>query len=257
MNRDIFVQKYLERIKLQGNVLADLDTLKKIHKQHLLNIPFENLNIMDNKKIEFDIEKMWTKIVEEQRGGICYELNGLLFHLLALIGFEVKYISAKVLDDGNEFDHVLIIAQINSDGFLVDVGFGDGFLEPIKFEVDIVQKDLKGYFKIIEVEEECYQLLKSEDGSEYSPEYTFSLKERSLDDFKERCFDFETSPDSRFRRNRLCSLENESGRVSLKDNKLIITENGKRMEKEIQNLNEYQIHLKQTFNIVIKDLRPK
>ena len=100
MNRDLFIQKYLERMKLHENILPDIDTFKRIHKQHLLNIPFENLNIFDNKRIEFDIEKMWVKIVEQKRGGICYELNGLLFHLLKYIGFDVKYISAKVLEDG-------------------------------------------------------------------------------------------------------------------------------------------------------------
>lgn len=87
-------------MKLHENILPDIDTFKRIHKQHLLNIPFENLNIFDNKRIEFDIEKMWVKIVEQKRGGICYELNGLLFHLLKYIGFDVKYISAKVLEDG-------------------------------------------------------------------------------------------------------------------------------------------------------------
>lgn len=251
LNKDIFVQKYLERIKFEGNALSDLNTLMKIHRQHLLNIPFENLDIIDNKKIEFDIERIWTKIVEQKRGGICYELNGLLYHLLVSIGFEVKYISAKVLQDGNQFDHVLLIVILNSDKFLVDIGFGDNFLEPIKFEVDTAQKDLKGYFKIVGDKGDFYQLLKSVHGSEYSLEYTFTLEERSLDEFKERCSFFETSPHSRFKRNRLCSLEKENGRVSLKDDKLIITENGERIEKEIKNLSEFLSNLKQFFNITI------
>lgn len=251
MNKDIFVQKYLERIKLYDNVLPDIDTLKKIQRQHLLNIPFENLNIINNNKIEFDIKKIWDKIVEQNRGGICYELNGLLFHLLKYIGFEVRYISAKVLEDGNEFDHILIIVLINSDYWLVDVGFGDNFLEPIKLEADIVQTDLKGYFKIVEVENDTYKLLKSLDSSEYLPEYTFTLQERSLDDFKERCYYFETSPESRFRKNGICSLEKKNGRISLKDDKLIISEDGNRVEKKIQNEVEFLGYLKQIFNIVL------
>lgn len=146
---------------------------------------------------------------------------------------------------------LLIVVFINSDRWLIDVGFGDNFLEPLKLEENIVQKDIKGHYKITRVENDKYQLLKSLDGLAYSLEYTFTLKERNLNDFRERCLYFETSPDSRFRRNRMCSLEKENGRVSLKDDKLIITENGKRVEKKVKNEGEFLSHLKEIFNMII------
>ncbi len=251
MNTQLFVQKYLERIKLQDELHPDRNTLIKIHRQHLLNIPFENLSIFENRKIEFDTEKLFTKIVTQKRGGICYELNGLLFHLLKCIGFKAKYLSARVLDDGNEFDHVLIMVQIESDRYLADVGFGDNFLEPLKFDLDTVHKDLKGYFKITRAENSAYTLLKSADGLEYSAEYTFSLSGRSLDDFRERCSYFETSPESRFRKKRLCSLERENGRISLSDNKLTMTQGEIREEKKIENDSEFDLYLKEVFDIQI------
>jgi N-hydroxyarylamine O-acetyltransferase len=251
LDKDLFIEKYVERLKLKTNPMPDLETLKHIHRQHLLNIPFENLDIINNKRIVLDLDYLSNKILEENRGGICYELNGLLFHFLKLIGFEVEYISGRVLEDGNEFDHVMILLSIKTDKWLVDVGFGDNFLEPIKFEENTIQVDLKGSFKIIKVEDDKYQLLKSLDGLEYSMAYTFTLQERSLYDFKERCTYFETSPDSRFRRNSMCSLEKEKGRISLKEDKLIITEQGKREERKVNSESEFLCYLKDIFNITL------
>lgn len=251
MDRDLFIKKYSERLNLNKKLIPNLETLRYIHRQHLLIIPFENLDIINNKRIDFDIESISKKILEENRGGICYELNGLFLHFLKCIGFEAKYISGKVLEDVNEFDHVLIIVSINTDRWLVDVGFGDNFLEPIKFEENTPQEDLKGNFKIIKYGNSKYQLLKSLNGLEYSVEYTFTLQERNLYDFKERYTYFETSPNSRFRKNSMCSLEKENGRISLKEDKLIITEYGKREEKKVNNESEFLSILKQIFNITI------
>ncbi|AIQ11413.1 hypothetical protein PDUR_05050 [Paenibacillus durus] len=41
MQKDVFVHPYLERLKLHDNLLPDISALRRIHKQHLLNIPFE------------------------------------------------------------------------------------------------------------------------------------------------------------------------------------------------------------------------
>ncbi|MDT3428837.1 N-hydroxyarylamine O-acetyltransferase [Paenibacillus forsythiae] len=252
MQEDVFVHQYLERLKLHDHLQPDLTTLRMIQKQHLLNIPFENLDIMADQKIEFAVEKLWMKIVEHKRGGICYELNGLLLHLLRHIGFDVKYIAAQVLADGNEFDHVLLLVLVNGERWLVDAGFGDHFLEPVKLAPGTVQTDLNGDFKIVESGKGRYQLLKSAKGSAYSLEYTFTLQERKLEDFMERCLYFETSPDSRFRNNRLCSLERENGRVSLKDDKLILTEDGIRTEQSIETEQEFLSSLRNVFGIALK-----
>ena len=93
MEKDIFLKKYLERIGIEGELYPDIETLKKLQKQHLINIPFENLDIIENKELKLDRYSLFTKIVEEKRGGICYELNGLFLMLLKEIGYDVKYIS--------------------------------------------------------------------------------------------------------------------------------------------------------------------
>ena len=45
------VENYLERISYQGEIQANLCTLIALHRNHILNIPFENLDIHYGKKI--------------------------------------------------------------------------------------------------------------------------------------------------------------------------------------------------------------
>ena len=88
--------KYLDRIKYSGGLEPSLDLLKKLQKNHLLNIPFENLDIHFKVAIKLNIDRIYEKIVQNNRGGFCYEINGLFYELLRSIGFKAKRISARV-----------------------------------------------------------------------------------------------------------------------------------------------------------------
>ena len=58
-----------------------------------MNVPFENLDIQN--KIKIDLDNLFDKIVIRNRGGFCYELNGLFYKLLKQIGFAVRMVSAR------------------------------------------------------------------------------------------------------------------------------------------------------------------
>ncbi|MCY7362316.1 MAG: arylamine N-acetyltransferase, partial [Ignavibacteria bacterium] len=151
------IDKYLERINYKGKTSPNLDNFKSIHRQHLYNIPFENLDIWNKVEIKLDIDNLEKKIIYNNRGGYCYELNGLFYHLLKEIGYNVKMISARVSNDKNEFgpefDHLALITELD-ELWLTDVGFGDNFLEPIALKINKPQKNPNGWFKITEYENE-------------------------------------------------------------------------------------------------------
>ena len=90
------VEKYLKRIKFDKTPKPDLDTLKELHQAHLLNIPFENLDIHLKKEISTDSGRLFDKIVNNSRGGFSYELNGLFNELLVSLGYETTIVSARV-----------------------------------------------------------------------------------------------------------------------------------------------------------------
>jgi N-hydroxyarylamine O-acetyltransferase len=122
-------EKYLQRLGIENfEFPVTAESLKNLQKQHLLNVPFENLDIHWKRPILLDTARFYRKIVEEKRGGFCYELNGLFCELLNEIGFPSRLISARVAtaDDefSREFDHLAILTKIGDEKFLVDVGVG-------------------------------------------------------------------------------------------------------------------------------------
>ena len=121
------IHSYLERIKYEDVPTPTIEVLSKLQVLHVMNVPFENLDIQN--KIKINLDNLFDKIVTRKRGGFCYELNGLFYKLLKQIGFAVKMVSARVYnaDTKNyspEFDHMALIVSIKEDDYLVNVGFG-------------------------------------------------------------------------------------------------------------------------------------
>ncbi|MBX7173668.1 MAG: arylamine N-acetyltransferase [Pyrinomonadaceae bacterium] len=246
-------QKYLERINFEASKVAvNLKNLSILQKTHLLHIPFENLDIHWKQPIKLDPNDFYTKIVEKKRGGFCYELNSLFNELLREVGFQTKIISARVFGrDGNfgaEYDHLAILAKIETQEFLVDVGFGDFSAEPLKFVLDVEQIDKNGIFLIKNFDEEYFEVVKK-DGEIWQSEYIFKELERDLSEFSEMCNFHQTSPESHFTRGKLCSIMTENGRKTLTDKMFIETFNGERTETIVNSELEFYEILEREFAI--------
>ncbi len=145
-----------------------------------------------------------------------------------------------------------LIVRINDEQFLADVGFGDSFIEPIRFQMDIIQKDLKDYFRITKSAEDDYFILgRSADGKEFTPQYRFTTAPRQLSEFGEMCLYHQSSPESHFTQQVICSIAKPDGRISLSNLKLITTSNGNKEQQEISE-NEIPFILKNYFNISLQ-----
>src|SRR5437667_9501302 len=79
------IAAYLRRIGYTGPIVPTLETLREIHRAHLLAVPFENLDIPLGRQIACDEDIFVCKIVERRRGGFCYEMNGAWYFNRALI----------------------------------------------------------------------------------------------------------------------------------------------------------------------------
>src|SRR6185503_7138122 len=128
------IKAYLERINYRGSLAPAAATLRALQVAHLLTVPFENLSIHAGQPILLDDDSLFTKIVTNRRGGFCYEANGLFAARLRALGFDVQMLSASVANEagefGADFDHMTLMVQL-AQRWLVDVGFGDSFLEPL------------------------------------------------------------------------------------------------------------------------------
>ena len=245
------IKQYLERITYVGPIGPTLKVLSDLQMFHLLNVPFENLDI--HNKTRIDLTNLFDKIVTRRRGGFCYELNGLFYELLVQIGFTVKMVSARAYDGkgnyGAEFDHMALIVEIMDDRYLADVGFGEFLFFPIKLELNKEISDPRGVFKI-GIFDEFYQVVekKNSDGS-FIPEYIFSEKERRLEEFNEMCNYHQTNIASHFTQKRICSLPTANGRITLTGNILKITENGEVSERVLNKEEEVTQELWNHFRI--------
>ena len=85
------------------------------------------------------------------------------------------------------------------------------------------------------------------DGSHNS----FTFEPRSLEDFAARCSYHQTSPDSHFMQNRICTRATPEGRVTLSELNLITTRNGRREEKTLASEEERQRVLREQFGITV------
>ena len=133
------VEAYLRRIDYDGPCQPSSASLRALHRKHLFTVPFENLDIPLKNTIRLDLGQLYDKIIVRRRGGFCYELNGLFCEFLTAMGFQVQMLSARVRRDdggfGPEFDQMLLKVQLE-EPWLVDVGFGDSFVDPIVFHAE-------------------------------------------------------------------------------------------------------------------------
>ena len=252
------VRAYLDRIGYKGPLAPTTDTLRALHRQHMLTVPFENLDIGMGREIILDPERFVAKIAGERRGGFCYEVNGAFSTLLTAMGFQVTLLSARVANQQQilspEFDH--LVSRIGlEDSWLADVGFGDNFLEPLRLASEIEQQDAAGSFRLMNAGKR-WRVERRQPDRSWLLQYDFSLAPRRLSDFAAMCRYHQTSPDSHFTRNRVCSLATPEGRVTLSAMRLIITANGRKEEHELTSESDWHSALRDHFRIVLDRTSP-
>ena len=247
---------YLERIDYHGSLEPTAATLRALHVTHLQHVPFENLDIHRRRLFGLDPTALFDKIVTHRRGGFCYELNGLFALLLEQLGFEVIRLAARVVDKegdlGPALDHLTLrvrCAKAVDSLWLVDVGFGDSFLEPLRFDEQGEQLDGLRAYRIEHDEANRWVWERDYNGTS-TRQYCFDLQPRQLSDFAAMCVWQQTSPDSGFTQRRICTRATADGRLTLSDLRLISTVCGQRSEHVIRE-EEYTAVLREQFGIVL------
>ncbi|HUE97647.1 MAG TPA: arylamine N-acetyltransferase [Anaerolineales bacterium] len=248
---------YRARLQYSESIKPDVQTLQGLHLAHMRNVPFENLDIGLKRPIRLTQDDLWDKIVLQRRGGFCYELNGLFAALLKQLGFEVTYLNARVYnragEPGIDFDHLALLVQVPNqlERWLVDVGFGDSFNQPLRFEEQGEQPQGLRSYRLEQTAGGYIVWQKNYDGSS-ERQYFFDLQPRSFPaDYEAACLYHQTSPKSSFTRGSIISRATPDGRVSLEDERLILTKNGQRSERPIANKDEYYALLRQYFDITL------
>jgi N-hydroxyarylamine O-acetyltransferase len=225
---------YLERIGTERPQILDEAALAGLHRAHLMTVPFENLSIHAGEAISLAESDLISKIVMRRRGGFCYELNGAFALLLEALGADVVRVAARVYGDGRlgpPFDHLALVVRLpaGDDAWLADVGFGSHTTYPLRYDSRQEQHDPGGQFVLADTADGDVEVLR--DGQ---PQYRLETRGRSLADFIPTCWWQQTSPESHFTQNTICSRLTADGRITLSGRTLISTRGGARTERQLE-----------------------
>jgi N-hydroxyarylamine O-acetyltransferase len=136
--------------------------------------------------------------------------------------------------------------------WLVDVGFGDSFVEPLLVdERGEQQRGVRAY----RIEEDGGRLTLSQrdEAGGWVAQYHFGLTPHVYADYAEMCRHHQTSPESHFTQGRVCTRLTPGGRVTLSRLRLITTaDGGARRERELAGEEEYREALREHFGVVMQ-----
>jgi N-hydroxyarylamine O-acetyltransferase len=229
---------YLARIGYRGATEPSPAVLADLQRAHLLAVPFENLSIHTGEQIRLRPDWLFDKIVRRRRGGFCYELNGLFAELLVDLGFRVEHLAARVFrEDGTPgipLGHLCLRVIAGGQAWLVDVGFGDNFASPLALDDPREQHDGRRRYRIEPEGDE--RVLWA--GAQRS--YRFGLTPLALADFEPGRLYHTTSPESHFTTRRVISLLTPDGRVTLRDDRLIVTAGDDKLEQPVAGPGEWR-----------------
>ncbi|XP_018605203.2 arylamine N-acetyltransferase, pineal gland isozyme NAT-10-like [Scleropages formosus] len=229
------LDEYFERICFKGPVhRADLDTLNRVHMNHVLSIPFENLSIHCSEWITMDLDVIYDKIVRKGRGGWCCENNLLFSWVLKQLGYTFTMLGSRVFNSSiNQFSntdtHLINKVDIDGVSYIADVSFGVSgqIWHPLELILGKEQPQEPGVFRFVQ-EEGMWVLEKTgrkrilQDESFNSSDllgsksktkkfYSFTLTPRDLNYFLETSNILQTSSDSLFKNKSICSLQTPTG----------------------------------------------
>lgn len=248
------IQAYLDRIGYRGPLDPTAETLRALQVAHLRTVPFENLSIHAGQPIVLDDESLFDKVVVRRRGGFCYELNGLFAALLRALGFRVTRLSARVARAdgtfGPDFDHMALLVDLE-ERWLADVGFGDSFRDPLRLDERGEQPEPPRAFRIDEDGDRLLLQRRDGAGESWQPQYRFTLQAYEYPEYAGMCHFHQTSPESHFTRQTVCSLATPDGRVTLSGMKLITTRNGEKQERVLASEEERAVLLRELFGVVV------
>ncbi len=228
---DNFVlQDYLNRIHFSGEVDLSLNGIKQLMQCQLFSVPFEDLDVQAGKPISLDGNDLVDKLVTRKRGGYCYEVNGLFGLALQKIGIEYIFVAARpmITPVENARTHMAIVAAIEDEQYLIDLGFGgNGIREPMKLSnIGSMVKQGPETFSLIQVDDGEY-ILKGIINDELKDLYSFNLAIQRWIDFKPANYYNSTHPDSFFVQNLVVVLQNPLGKKILFRDSFKSIENGK------------------------------
>ncbi|MFA6760681.1 MAG: arylamine N-acetyltransferase [Sulfuricurvum sp.] len=140
-----------ERIGFDKDVA--FENLNELLEHFALAFSFDNLAIVEQKRYPVTLENITHKLLRPKSGGLCYELNPLLYLYLSELGFSVKLTRATVYNADEDSwglgkpTHLFVTLEHEGKSHLLDVGFGANLaLAPIPLSGEVVSSRVGEFY---------------------------------------------------------------------------------------------------------------
>ena len=214
------IGRFLARIGLEpaASVKTDLDFLGRVQESCVLSIAYENLDILAGRAIDLEPEALYEKIVVRGRGGYCFELNGLLAHMLEEMGFAVTERFSRYLRGEPEIPmrrHRIAIVTLPDGDYMCDIGVGQIAPRfPLKVEAGLVQQQNGETYKFERDPKHGWVLWDLHHG-QWREYICFTDDEAYEVDFVQPSFFCEAHPDSVFNKEPMIAIKTKEGRRTI------------------------------------------
>ncbi len=226
--RNFTLADYFRRIRYTAEARNDLATLAAMMRAQLFSVPFENLDTQSGKVVSMVPEDIVQKLVYRNRGGYCFEVNGLFAMALAALNIPYRFVAARPMlyHDRRPKTHMAIIAEVEGRQWLCDLGFGSyGIRAPIA--LDRINQP-------VQQDDDFYQLLHGDgifllqarvDGN-WASQFEFDLSPQEWVDFLPANYYSATWPGSLFVQKLVVIQHTPQGRKILLDHHYKQIDNG-------------------------------
>jgi N-hydroxyarylamine O-acetyltransferase len=260
MNSALDLDRYFRRIGYDGSRAPTLETLRAIHLLHPQAIPFENLDPLLNRPVRLDHASLQGKLVDAGRGGYCFEQNLLFRHVLTALGFRPKGLAARVVwmmpasEGMPPRSHMILLLEVDGDPYIADVGFGGVTLTaPLRLQTGIEQATPHGPMRLMEAAGDF--LLEAKIRNEWTPVYSFDLREQYPVDYEITNWYHSTCPDSQFVTNLVAARPVPGCRHALRNNLLTsYFQDGRVERRSLHSAAELKDVLENVFGLALPDV---
>jgi N-hydroxyarylamine O-acetyltransferase len=249
----MWLRDYFNRIGWSGVAAPTLDTLGALLRSHNHNVPFENLDVQLGNTLTTSVEDAYDKIVKGNRGGWCYEQNGLFGWALSQIGFDVRRIAASVMrahsGPTSHANHLTLLVRLPHDDarWLVDTGFGGSLLQPIPLE-EGTHDHAPFTIGLRQLDDGHWQFWERLGEDEFSFDFEdVPADERAMSD---RCHFLQTSPESRFVQNFVCQLRRPDSHITLRGRVFTIVASKDKHKRVLESADELVATLTDEFRLI-------
>jgi N-hydroxyarylamine O-acetyltransferase len=218
MSNSINLDAYFDRINWRGGTDPTFETLAGLLRAHVLQIPFENFDVLLGRGVRLDLDSIQSKLIDARRGGYCFEHATLFGAVLEQLGFETSRHTARVVlfepVTAAARAHMFLTVRLPEGTFVADPGFG---LFTSRVPIPLVdgakaRGDYETHWMVRDGER---WILRAQLGDEPIDAWVTTLEEDNPVDFEMGSHFTATHPASPFVNRIMISALTEEGRVTL------------------------------------------